>query len=437
MTQTVIGSEPAATSCPGCGTDLIAGQRFVTWCPACDWNVDPAPQRTLSWRRQRSADASLQAARRLFTEVSATGTQKPRTATAGVATAAALVHTITFAMIAVGAALLADGFGIIAPVRFAFGAIAVAVGLYLQPFQPAPRSRRKWAQPMTRDIAPILFGLIDDIAGELGAPGVDSVYFNTRYTASLLERPKTGWTLTLGLGLWSVLSPEERVALIAHEVGHQVNDDRRRTWLARTAADAMGRWSRMLSPRTERPALRILARIAGVVGFVAMLPFSLTARGLGSVLSGLAGRQGQAAEYYADELSAAVAGTDAVHGLLEKSMLAAIYDHELTRAVRFRDPLSPWDELAKFALTIPETERERHRRVGRLRLAAVDATHPPTQLRADVVASAPAAPATVTLDGGRLRAVNSEIEGIEEDATAIMRAALRGQDAFARPALRA
>jgi hypothetical protein len=35
-------ASPTDVSCPSCSADVPTDPRFVTWCPACDWNVDPA-----------------------------------------------------------------------------------------------------------------------------------------------------------------------------------------------------------------------------------------------------------------------------------------------------------------------------------------------------------------------------------------------------------
>ncbi|MFH8626699.1 hypothetical protein ACH4A8_33230 [Streptomyces vietnamensis] len=41
MTETAHAVRTAGRACPECGEPMAEGGQYVTWCAACDWNVDP------------------------------------------------------------------------------------------------------------------------------------------------------------------------------------------------------------------------------------------------------------------------------------------------------------------------------------------------------------------------------------------------------------
>ncbi|WP_322746980.1 hypothetical protein [Streptomyces fagopyri] len=66
--------EEKSQACPECGAVIRADSRFVVWCGACEWNVDPeGPERDRERERDRLDRARRALARRhgerLLTEV--------------------------------------------------------------------------------------------------------------------------------------------------------------------------------------------------------------------------------------------------------------------------------------------------------------------------------------------------------------------------------
>jgi Zn-dependent protease with chaperone function len=229
--------------------------------------------------------------------------------------------------------------------------------------------------------------------------------------------------MTIGLALWSTLSAQQRVALIGHELGHQMNNDQRKSMLVFGAAVSMAQWSYLLNPGKGMVRFRGLASLGELIAIVLMLPLALAAAGLAWLLDVLGSRQGLAAEYYADTLSAKIAGTDAAVGSLERTLVAGSCSRHLIHTAKFDKSADPWAELARFAAAIPGTELERQRRLGRLRLPAIDSTHPPTQLRADLIRKLPYRTAEVVLDSGRAAAIDRELSGPVNAATVRLRKA--------------
>jgi Peptidase family M48 len=319
----------------------------------------------------------------------------------------------------VGVLLLVDGFGWLLPVRIVLGALAVGAACLVQPFWH--KRPKKKSKPLTRDKAPVLYELVDEVAATLGCNGVDGIRISTDFNASIGHTRSEGWVMTLGLALWSTLSPQERVAVIAHELAHQVNGDQRNGMLVHGAAISMARWSYLLDPRSRITPLRPgVERLAEQLAILLMLPVAAAAAGLSWLLDVLAGRQGLSAEYYADALAARAAGTDAAISGLERLLLAEACVRQLHHIAKFDKAADPWRALADYAAAIPANELERQRRLGRLRLPSINSTHPPTQLRADLVRMLPYEVVKVVMDQGRTAAIDRELAGAVSSATKLL-----------------
>jgi len=103
--------------------------------------------------------------------------------------------------------------------------------------------------PVTRQSAPALFAMLDDLTRQLRAPQVHQVLIDGDFNAGLVQTPRLGvmgWqrnTLVLGLPLLYALSPEAFRAVIAHELGHlSGNHSRFAGWIYRVEAT----WERLL-----------------------------------------------------------------------------------------------------------------------------------------------------------------------------------------------
>ena len=114
---------------------------------------------------------------------------------------------------------------------------------------PAPEGVR-----LTREEAPRLFALADELAARLEAPRPHVIQVDADYNASLAQVPRLGpfgWQrnyLTLGLPLMQALTPEQFRAVLAHELGHlSGNHGRFGSWVYRVRQT----WAQLLE-RLER-----------------------------------------------------------------------------------------------------------------------------------------------------------------------------------------
>jgi Zn-dependent protease with chaperone function len=430
-------SAPTATAdglCPSCSAPVAADPRFSSWCSACDWNVDPtAETSSTTGRKARRQEARRAADRavveRLFAEVSGGTSMRPGRGGAWFAamSIAGLVHLITVALTAGSGWLLVTGNLV---TRF-IGVVGLAVAFLIRP-RLGRFPHDEWS--LTRAEAPHLYGLADRVAAELGGRPVDLIRvtpeFNASYGRAGLRRRSV---LTIGLALWELLTPQARVAVLGHEFGHGVNGDSRRgLWLG-SASGALIRWYVLTRPSSASRGSETSNPIADVVFTVLLIVPHLIAALALSLLHRFTLRDGQRAEYLADDLAARVASPAAARSMLDTLMLDQSVETSLQRQAaahrnkrsvsagsRETDDLALWQELQEYIASVPEIERVRRFRLSALHMSSVDRTHPPSHLRAQLVATREARPAAVTVTEPEMDAIESELTKVRARAARVI-----------------
>ncbi|MET9080092.1 M48 family metallopeptidase [Streptomyces sp. NPDC004232] len=371
--------------CPECGTEIRGDSRFAVWCAACDWNVDPEEPRPDTGRLDRAERAlARRHGEQLLAEMRSGREPRPRRdASAVTATALALtVHAVTFAFAVGGVWCVVAGWG--GPGMVA-GLVLVVLAWAL-----APRVRRlpDDRPVLLRADAPELFALVDEVAQAVGTRGVHAIAVDGSINAGVRTYGVRGrLLLVLGMPLWEVLTPEERIALLGHELAHYANGDTRNGLVVGTAVRTLSLWHHTLRPLPHPSAIEMAVNALYVVP-------RLLVRGVLVLLVRLTSRAGMRAEYLADRLAARTASTQAAVGLMDRLLisgsLGVLVRNEANRAAlggsrSAREATARADELwgllTAFAASVPEHEYERQRRAGALRGHQVDATHPPTHLR--------------------------------------------------------
>ncbi|MFF2851376.1 M48 family metallopeptidase [Streptomyces sp. NPDC058001] len=340
---------------------------------------DAAPGRVEAVRRRLAHRHGEQ----LLTEMTTATDPRPRRDTAGVVAygIALAVHLVTVVLTVAGVLLVVLGWStVIQPI---IGAVLLIVAFALRPrFGRLPDD----TPVLSRAEAPRLFALIDEIAAVAGTRGVDAVAVGPEFNASVTTYGiRQRRVLRVGLGLWEVMSWEQRVAVLGHEVGHYAHGDIRHQQVIGGALRSLALWLHMLSPIAS-PTL--IERFANALMF---LP-RCAVRGLLLLLDHLTLRASQRAEYLADRTAARAGSAAAATEVMDVLLLGSAVGTELRRAsvsaqtrrgtggrTEVADGL--WERLAAHTASVPEHEFERLRRVGALRGHSVDATHPPTHLR--------------------------------------------------------
>ena len=290
------------------------------------------------------------------------------------------------------------------------GLILVGFGVTLLP--PGHRNRSKTYR---RTDLPALFSLLDRIAEKLGTTAPDGIHLDEDFNAYITQfRPRFSrqqeWVLGIGLPLWAALDPEERIALLAHEMAHKVNDDPMRSGVFARAYSVLSNWY---------DTFELDSYYYYNEGHLTQMIAAMVIGTYQRALSRFSFFESQRAEYRADAHAMQVAGAEPVIAMLEvitrgdlaqRSIVdlypytadqgARIFDH-MGRAVSDADP-----ETAARYLT--EAAREKKR---------VDNSHPPTALRIEFIASLPAA-----LSENRLHpedvdfsAIDAELQPLRDD----------------------
>ncbi|MFB7593564.1 M48 family metallopeptidase [Streptomyces sp. NPDC056160] len=424
--------------CPECGAEIHADNRFTIWCAACDWNVDPKDQQEKRERQEqqgargkrgkRVRQGRLEEARRalaqrygekLHAEVTQGGAElrARRDGAAMLAYAIALaVHGVTAALLAGGVFCIVWGWG---GGLVLLGVVLLAVAVALRPRLSGPPAD---GTVVHRADAPELYALVDEVARVVGTRGVDTIAVGKEINASVASRGLRGRrVLSLGLPLWEVLTPQQRVALLGHELGHYGNGDTRHGVVVGTALRSLVTWRYYFAP-IPRPTGTEM-----VVNAVYAVPLLLV-QGTLVLLDHLTLRATQRGEYLADREAARVASTEAAAGLMDQLLIVESVDVFLRRernnaaltgarsargtaAASADAPDGLWTRLAAHMASVPEHEYERQRRAGARRGHSVDATHPPTHLRRACLLAGPPSEAAVFLDDDRLRRITAELAG--------------------------
>ncbi|MGW0283861.1 M48 family metalloprotease [Streptomyces sp. NPDC003236] len=219
-----------------------------------------------------------------------------------------------------------------------------------------------------------------------------------------------------------MLTPEERIALLGHELAHYANGDTRNGFVVGTAVRTLALWHHTLQPLPDPSGIEL------AVNALYVLP-RLLVRGLLVLLVRLTSRAGTRAEYLADRLAARTASTQAAVDLMDRLLitdsLAVLLRSEANRAAlggsrSAREAKARADELwsllTAFAASIPEHEYERQRRAGARRGHQVDATHPPTHLRRACLLAGESLPAVVPPQDHRNERIATELAAARTEA---------------------
>ncbi|MDX3234477.1 M48 family metalloprotease [Streptomyces sp. ME03-5709C] len=406
--------------CPHCGQRLTEDDRFVVWCAACDWNVrggnedDEGHDGPVDAFRRRLSRAYGE---ELFARMTSDRPPRPGRGAAyvGAYAIAGFVHLLTLAVAGAGVWLLVTGWRVIIPA--VLGVMLLGLAWLMRPrLGRVPRNGVR----LQRADAPALYTLLDEVADALGAPRADVVVVVGAFNASVhvagLRRRKV---LTIGLGLWEVLTPQQRVAVLGHEFGHFVNGDTSETLFIGSAQRTLVEWYVLLRPQDDSSGLGLVESAVRLFMFVPTSAVLLTLH----VLAHLTLRAGQQAEYLADDLAARVGSTDAARDMLDvlllgdavgfwldqQSVMAGTV-HRATRGAGREPDEAVWERLKEYVASIPAHELERRRRLSALTAHAEDQTHPPTHLRRAAVERREHHPATIVPDVARNKEADAALD---------------------------
>jgi Zn-dependent protease with chaperone function len=333
-----------------------------------------------------------------------------------------VVHAAALAMLVLGVLLLATtwpGPGVV------LGAAAVAVAVMLR-----PRLGRLASNARSREELPELSALVDRVADCVGAPKVDRFILDGQMNASFgrygLRRRAV---LSIGMPLWGAAAPDERVALLGHELGHAANGDPSRSLIVGTAMRSLDQWYRLLTPQRElvRGGSAANSNVSGAEAALKPLLFVLRVIPWSTafVLNQLRWTASQTAEYLADVLGARASGSDAAIRTFDLLYFASSFQFAVDQSRRNASARDPIDAFAERARNRTPREIERLRRIERMPGSAIDTTHPATWRRIALIEKLAVADAAVELDDVAWERIDAELAPHKEAAGRALREGTR------------
>jgi Zn-dependent protease with chaperone function len=399
--------------CPACAAPITFDRRFSPWCAACDWNVDagrPKPTKLSRVERRRVALAARVATGSARSVAEHEPDKAPRW---GLASAVALLASC--AVIGAWLLLVVSGVSLLAS-----GTFMVVIGLFLLAIAAVSRPRlgSKPEGAVDRAAAPQLYALVEDIAASLNAAQIQVIAVDGDWNASTMRYgPLQRTAIAIGLPLWHALSDPARVAVLGHEIGHSVNGDTSRGFIEGTALRTLETWSVITEPDEIMSGAEVdgLIAIASIPANLAMLALSWFFLLLYSGLELVLLRPRLRAEFYADRLAAAVAGTPAMVDALDRLRLHRAHERAVgVIAISSRPIDELFEELRTQVAGTPRSELERLRRQEAREPFDRDALHPPTNERiAMLELRAASGLPLLTVNAARMRAIDAELATLE------------------------
>jgi Zn-dependent protease with chaperone function len=415
------------TRCPQCAQQVPADNRYVTWCDKCDWNVDPTgpTEQVPAWRLR----LEHRLATTLYAELQRGAIHRPAWDAARIA--AYLLSAVILLLPLIG---LLSGIALLAfyrPLWLSIPLSVIPLGLAWL-LRPRAGALDLDTHLVHREQAPQLFTLLDKIAAAIGTKPVGALALNAEPNVFFT---RVGWRFVpvvgIGLPLWAGLRPQERVAVLAHELGHGKNGDARHGWVVGWATSVLDELAETFSEQPLDEYRQDLVHATDSETGPSLVTRFVNAtvggavRGVRWVLTRIDLRSGQRAEYLADRRSAEIAGSEAAARALEQLVLAETSYRALERAVRFDPDVEPLRAVTRAVSEVPAREIERRLRVSHLRDSRIDSSHPPTNLRVKLIRARPATSAQVVLGTDESRTIDRELAEPAKAVLKELRSALR------------
>ena len=417
MTETTI------PPCPQCGAALPPPAGFPQWCEACEWNlshVETGVRPTALGRVYARLGEHLGDA--LFANVMRGEDLRPHRTWASSAALmlAALIYVCAALFALGGVSLLWVGWP--NPIAILIGAVLIGASWVAR-----PRIASAPANVLDRSQFPAMYALVDRVADALGAPRVAGVTVSAEFNAGVWQ---AGWRgdryLEIGLPLYAVLTPQARVAVLAHEFAHFVNGDPLRSRVLHNALRQLFLWIHLIRPdaiwdRSGSSNVGPFVALAMIPINIALMAVALALTALGYALVALVFRDSQRAEYLADRLATQVSGAAAMQASLEAMLKAESFEWVAHRYSNYRQPDQKlFDTLRAYVSNIPAREVERRHRLARRLKSRVDDTHPPTMARIEFVRVHGHHAAAITLSEEEVLHIDVELRPLEPEITQLL-----------------
>lgn len=304
------------------------------------------------------------------------------------------VHLVSIAVLAAAVYVVVRGDNLWA---WAVGAFLAAVAWVTRPrllWAPDPDSIR------VDGSAPELVALVREVCELAGTRPPAQVRVDDAFNAYVGPIGIGQRQLVLGATLWAALGPQERVALLGHEIGHLAHGDLLSGQFVGGAYDTLRGWISLLRPDTWETVLI----------HAAMAPPRWLLRGYLHLLVRVNATSSRSQELYADLFGAVAAGTDAAASLHEVTLLAESLDVVANRAAMDRDRPHIGVSIADRVASYDAAQRAGNRRAAAEDERRTDASHPPTVDRLRLVESVERSIPAIVVDAARSRRIDQQLQ---------------------------
>ncbi|MBT2661469.1 M48 family metallopeptidase [Bacillus sp. ISL-45] len=262
---------------------------------------------------------------------------------------------------------------------------------------------------IARQEFPFLFEAVDQLADAMQVKRIDGIIIDDEFNASVAQ---IGWRrrkiIKIGLPLFSLLEPEEQLAILAHEFGHISNGDLTRSFYIGTALYTLQTWYELLNPVPideydsmgffEIPVYYFMA-------FLALIPYSIFL-----LLVHLLFDDSQKGEYLADERAAKAVGYKHLISSMEKFQYADTFYLKIRELAVRKNTINLFNAVHEQIKIMPGREKERLSRLAQLETSKLDSTHPSTAYRIKLLENLKASPSSIAVGKGTLAKMQKELE---------------------------
>lgn len=372
--------EVTLEKCRKCGAEIPVNPGYTPWCDKCGWNIVPnLLDKEENLLEKFFYSIGKKSSEMMLKKVIKEHDKKPKlTLPLAVAYAIAIIIYIISGLLF----LLFIAIGvIIIRLNFNYVGIVVALVFFFFAYLGRPRFRSVKIKALEKGQFAGVYGILEKIIVDLRSTKIDGIAVSGDYNASFVRSGINGKKyIIIGLPLFYVLEDDERVALLSHEIAHNINNDVSRSVFISEVLAILERWYDFFIPEYMTSGIAVGGILAIPVNFIKLI-FAKFIYLIWYILSILLWRNKQVSEYYADYLASKVSGTDAMVSLLEKSHFNTVFYEGMKKSsiINYSDNL--FEKFKNKISMIPDRELKRIKAINESSLYSIDASHPPTAFR--------------------------------------------------------
>lgn len=402
--------------CPHCSKNYKSYLGFQDWCEHCEWNLYHIENERIVLVKSKYEKIveklGNKYSQNLFQELMSSELIAPKYSISSFIAlmAGILIFLSWVTMIVIGVYFLT-----LLPNFYLFfaGAFLLALAIYMR-----PKFSKKPKQYLLRNDAPNLYKTVDEINVKIGGDPIEYIVLSQSFNASMsyagVNRVKV---LEIGYPLFLVLSKQEFVFLLGHELSHNVNRDPARKFIHYNALRMLREWHSITLPSEWVPIeeVGLLVKLGSLPFYFLMWCFSQTVLGCSYMYLWLIHRDSQKAEYFADYSAVLLSGNSCVKDVFRKLGYGALLANSVQKAVLSRSNEKLLEGFNDLVISVPEKENIRIEKVNMSYTSRIDSTHPPTPYRVEFLQKRGNEKPEYVLDDERFKAIRKELSKYEKD----------------------